>query len=78
MLEPDGQEVRESGAVVVQDPERAVAGGGHRAGLLDEVVEENRELEISLEQQRRFEHPPELGGVLDRPERHRSSVAGCP
>ena len=38
-LEPDGQELREGRAVLVQDAERTVAGPGHRLGFFDEVVQ---------------------------------------
>ncbi len=34
---PGGQELRQGGAFVVQDADGAVAGTGHRAGLLDDV-----------------------------------------
>ena len=69
-LEAHGQELGESSVVLVQDSEGAVAGCGHRACFFDDVAQEDRELEITFEQQCRLEHPSELHGVLNRSERH--------
>ena len=73
-LETNGQEIRESGAIVIQDAESTVAGPCHRLGFFDEVVQENPNLDISFEQQRRIQHPSKLGGILNRPKRHRTRV----
>ena len=54
-LEPDGDELGQRGAVVVEDPEGAVPGVGHRAGLVDDVAQQGGQLEIGLEEQRGLE-----------------------
>jgi hypothetical protein len=47
-LQPDSNEFVQAGAVIIEDPECAVPGPGHGAGLFDHVAEEYRQLEIPL------------------------------
>jgi len=70
-IEPHREEFGQGGAFVVEDPERAVPGPRHLAGLIDQVPKQDRQLEVRLEQKRRLEHPAELDGIFDRPEWHR-------
>ena len=70
--EPDGDEVRQGLLLLVEHPQRAVARAGHGARLLDDVAQDLGQLEVGLDQQRRLEHPAELGRILDRAEWHRA------
>ena len=65
LLESDREELGKRGAVVVQDPECTVSSARHRASLVDDVPKQGRELHVLFEQQRGFEHPTELGRILD-------------
>ena len=66
LREPDGHELLEGRALLVQNPERPVLGTRHGARLFDDMAQERRELEIGLEQECGLEHPAELDGILDR------------
>jgi hypothetical protein len=69
-IEADGEKLGQGGAILVQNPDGAVTSPGHRASLLDEVMEQGGEIQVSLELQRGLEHPAKLGRILDRPIRH--------
>src|ERR1700722_12947273 len=69
-VEPDGDELGERSTFIVEDPECAVPRVGHRPGLVDDVTQQRGQLEISFEEQRGFQHPSQLGRVLDRVVRH--------
>ena len=69
-VEPDGDELGEGGALIVEHSEGAVAGIGHRAGLLDDVPQQRRQLEVGLQEQGGFQNPAKFGRILNRVVRH--------
>jgi hypothetical protein len=65
-LQPNSDELRQAGPIIVEHTECAVTGPGHRTGFFDHVAEEYRQLKIPFNEQGRLENPPEFGRILDR------------
>jgi hypothetical protein len=64
-VESYGDELGQSRALVIEDPERPVASPGHGAGFLNDMAQESRKFEVPLNEERRFEYPPQRRGVFD-------------
>ena len=69
-LQADGNELSQGCTVVIEHAEGAVAGSGHGTGLIDDMTQQSRQFEVSLDQQCCFKHPPQLGRIIDGPKRH--------
>ena len=76
--EPDRDEFREGLLLLVEHAERPVARAGHGPRLLDHVAQDLGQFQVRLDQQRRLEHPPQLGRILDRTERHMTESTHAP
>ncbi len=68
--ETNRDELGQSRTVLVEDTERTITSAGHRAGLIDDMAQEDREVEVALNEQHGVEYPTQRGGVLDRTVRH--------
>jgi hypothetical protein len=63
--EARSQELDDGGAFMIEDSEGTEASIGQGASLVDDMAEQSRKLQIRFQQQRRFEDPPELDGIID-------------
>ena len=69
---PDRDEIGQGLLLLVEHAQRPVACPGHGACLLDDMAQDLGQLQVRLDQQRRLEHPAQLGRILNPAERHRS------
>ena len=75
VAQADGEELLELRSGLIEDPEGPVAGIDQGAGLLDDVAEQDRELDVGLDHEDGVHESPELDRVLDSLVGHRLSVA---
>jgi hypothetical protein len=68
--QPHRDELGERRAILVEDPERTVAGVGHRQRLVDDVAKQDREIQVGLHQERCLKDSSQLGWILDGTVRH--------
>ncbi len=69
-----GDEFGQTGALLVEDAESGIAGTRHGLGLLGDVAQQRRKLQIPLDEECRFEDPAKLGGIIDGAIRHTSGA----
>ncbi len=69
-LEPDSDELGKGVPFVVEHAEGTVAGVGHRAGLIDNVAKQGRQVEVGLEQQGGLQYATKLDWIVYRAVRH--------
>ena len=69
-----GDELGQTGTVLVEDPESGIAGAGHGPGLLGNVAEQCGEIQVPFDKERRLEDPAKLGGIIDGAVRHKDTV----
>jgi hypothetical protein len=65
-IEPGGDELGQGCPLVIEDTEGPVTGVGHRSPLFDDVAEEAREIQITLEKEGGLEQPTQFGWILYR------------
>ena len=70
LVEADGDELREAGPVLVDDPQGAVAGVDQGAGHLHDVTEDGRKLDVGLDEEDGVEERLQLVGITDPVIRH--------
>jgi hypothetical protein len=64
-FQPNRDELRQGGPIIIEHPECAVTGPGYGTGFFDHMAEEYRQLKIPLKEQGRLEDPPEFGRILN-------------
>jgi DNA-binding NarL/FixJ family response regulator len=64
-IEADREELIEHGAVRAQHPERPVPGVNERARRFDQATQNDREAELTLQDEHRLDQPSELDGVFN-------------